>query len=294
MPQPLDCFFLRPPVELRSIVYDFVFDEHTLHIGNAQRAPNSTLSNQRIFHRLCVCEKIGFKEARELSNRPIDFDSEFNRVNAHYHAFDPWRLHYRCLLPQNTETYSMTLVKTCRQVYEEAILIPYQKNTFSFDDPETLKRFLMCQTPISRTVELAQTKRQAIRKLQLHTIYINWRDVDEWNTTSYDVVKYLKGLQLLDLCIDLAFHDCRVFSKIGQTDDFFAAFHGFPLRRLLFDVVDPSFGIYVMKDLIFQQLQHRHRLSFMAKDNLRRAITKAIRRRPADAIGLKEMEHWES
>lgn len=296
MSQPANCFFLRLPIEVRLIIYDYVFDSRTLHISNAR---DSILGTQRLCHRLCVCEKFSFIQARihryswlqsrNLTDRPIYFHAGIDRVSPRHDMPDTFLLHYGCLQPQIREAYSIALAKTCKQVYHEAILVPYQKSTFSFDDQRTLKRFLMAQD-LSCTAGLAQAKRRAIRSLQLHAMYTNWSDVHEWNFTSHQVVKSLENLEHLDLCIDLAFHDCRVFDKIRQTNDFFTAFHGLPLKVLKVDVIDPSFGIYVLKNSAFQRLQRRHRLSLMAKDHLRIAIAMKIRTRPPSAIGLVEME----
>lgn len=215
--------------------------------------------------------------SHKLSNRPIHFDGGDHRKNPHYDSLDSWLLHCGCLQRQDTGTYSIALVYTCKQVYHEAILIPYQKNTFSFDDRGTLNQFLMTQTPVSRTVELAQIKRRAIRSLQLHAIYMNWHDVDEWNTTSYNVVKYLKSLEHLELFIDLAFHDCRVFGKVRRTTDYFMALHELPLKTLEVDVIDPSFVIYVMNNTTFRRLQCWFRLSVSAKNKLESVIAEQIR-----------------
>lgn len=296
MSQPANCFFLRLPIEVRLIIYDYVFDSRTLHISSAREGTH------KLCHRLCVCENFSLIEAsvyryawlhaRNRPERPIHIHTGLDRMSSRYDMPDTWLMHYSCLLSKNREAYSIALVKTCKQVYNEAILVPYQKSTFSFDDQRTLKRFLMAQD-LSYTAGLAQAKRRAIRSLQLHAMYFNWSDVHEWNSASHDVVKHLDNLEHLELCIDFAFHDCRVFDKIHQTNDFFTAFHELPLKTLKVNVIDPSFGIYVMRNSAFQRLQQQHRLSFMAKDLLRSAITKKIRTRPPSAIGLVEMEAWD-
>ena len=111
--------------------------------------------SERFGHIQAKLQRHSSMEPHKLSNRPIAFNGRFDRMNSDYDI---------------SNTCHFIMVKTCNQIYDEAILIPYQKTTFSFDDNRVLDRFLMAHTPVSCTVELVQIKRRAIRSLQLQAI----------------------------------------------------------------------------------------------------------------------------
>ncbi|MCJ1467503.1 hypothetical protein MMC07_006128 [Pseudocyphellaria aurata] len=298
MPQSVNCFFLRLPVEVRLMIYDYVFDNQVLHISTALDSRSGT---KKLDHRLCVCEKQVSSESWVVLHRqrwlesskhdkPVNFTFT-ERTRPYDIVPDTWMSHNGCLRHRNKDRYNIALVKTCRQIYHETNLIPYQKNTFSFDDRETLERFLMIHTPVSRAVELAQSKRRAIRNLQLHTIYDVWYDSHEGNSTGFGVAKCLKNLNHLELCIDLGFQNWRVFANLCSTTEFFTAFHDFPFTSVKVDVTDPSFGSFLRTPreyLVMKSYRTSARTTIEVKDlNAAKIIDQFY-------IGLREMKAWDS
>ena len=179
--------FLRLPPELRLRIYELVLGGQTLHIvENFARRPRERLV---LLPYLC-------KEPASEENIQIAFDSPDAAWNTpaapsrHERCYSGWQT------PGGLES---SLLKTCRQIYNEANIVRYSSNTFSFhaDFPECLKLFYR---------QVPARYRNAIRRLHLS---INIRhgarlpEARRWADIFRSLSHHWKGIQRLYLTINL-------------------------------------------------------------------------------------------
>lgn len=92
----------------------------------------------------------------------------------------------------------LCLLRSCRQVYNEAHVIPYSTNTFSFTGPETLQDFILS------IAQATKSNRLAIRSLFLEMVYYGSNHRRRlWRKAVSNCVKKLKAVQKVSISIDL-------------------------------------------------------------------------------------------
>lgn len=87
-------------------------------------------------------------------------------------------------------------MRCCRQIYNEAHHIPYLTNTFSCDDPKTLRRFVLLLSQGSHENNLA------VRSLFLEIVYDVSNPSNAWRSAVVTCVNKLPALQNLRLNVE--------------------------------------------------------------------------------------------
>ena len=96
-----------------------------------------------------------------------------------------------------TEVVDLSLLRSCRQVYNEAHFIPYSTNTFSCTDPKTLQNFVLSIAQGTKSNHLA------IRSLFLDMVYDHSDSKSLWKKAISTCVRKLKALQKVSISIDM-------------------------------------------------------------------------------------------
>lgn len=120
--QPQSLFF-KLPIELREVIYKEVLGESNIHIKNGKS----------LRHLRCKC-------------------SSCPGIGYYFYYGSTWKKPWECdgtKYDYDGDRLPISLLRTCRQVYSEAINLLYSSNIFSFRDADTLQRFL-CSMPSQR------------------------------------------------------------------------------------------------------------------------------------------------
>ena len=96
-----------------------------------------------------------------------------------------------------TEVVDLGLLRSCRQVYNEAHFIPYLTNTFSCADPRTLQEFVLS------TAQGTKSNHLAIRSLFLDMVYDDHDCRSLWKIAISTCVRKLKALHKVSISIDM-------------------------------------------------------------------------------------------
>lgn len=287
--------FLSLPLEIRLLIYTHLLGDRTIHIGSFVHnvyKPEKRLSEGKycknlvmayqffifqttkhhwcwghLYHRVCNTKKfcIDFMDQQML----IQHDSQLYRDEV-FTGPDLHAPHYWCTHEPAQTALDLRILRTCRQVHDEARLIPYHTNTFAFDSPETMARFCdrsfrgkkhSCnrdQTPEefkprpknipffrnSSAKSEAEAKAaipiSEIRNMQIHATWRRHDDYWNWDRTCFLTAHLWTGLQNLHLSIDVlpeggTYRDQWMLpdSALG-----FRAYRKSPLRTVSVDVSD--------------------------------------------------------
>ncbi|KAK4497472.1 hypothetical protein PRZ48_011923 [Zasmidium cellare] len=153
------CTFLtKLPAEIRNQIYEYILTSHNIHVdcrflSNAVVHPSERLNVYTL-------------KTDSAAHAQTLLPSGENSSVAHYED-----RHAACLRPSRTEgrrNVPIALLKTCRQVYDEAVGYLYADNTFSFKTPEDMDLFL--------SIALSPLQRTWIRSLYLHCETTRYRD----------------------------------------------------------------------------------------------------------------------
>jgi hypothetical protein len=130
--------FLHLPPEIRNLIYRFTLGYLHLHV-----------SRKRLRGRVCG-DPISYQRRAE----------EIKRSCGDGHSITPWSPHDYCYEKEahgerkrqrmHIQKNGMTLglLSTCRQVHNEAALVPFALNTFIFDTCDTFGNFLAVLKPV--------------------------------------------------------------------------------------------------------------------------------------------------
>ncbi|KAL8925873.1 MAG: hypothetical protein Q9172_002026 [Xanthocarpia lactea] len=99
---------------------------------------------------------------------------------------EPWHKSRSIVRKPNERAIDGTILRSCRQIYNECHQVLYVSNTFSFNNPRVFLRFM-------QTVHT--TNLRQIRRLQL---YVNCNVNEEWHKADKYVMS-MQGLRSLDL-----------------------------------------------------------------------------------------------
>ncbi|RJE27153.1 hypothetical protein PHISCL_00506 [Aspergillus sclerotialis] len=115
--------FFRLPLELREIIYKQVLGDSNIHIKNGK-------SLRHLRCKCTSCPGIGY----------------------YFYYGSTWKKPWECdgtKYDYDGDRLPVSLLRSCRRVYTEAIDLLYSSNIFSFRDANTLQRFL-CSMPSQR------------------------------------------------------------------------------------------------------------------------------------------------
>ena len=178
--------FLRLPPELKFRIYELVLGGQTLHIITKSKDPSSRARQcHGLSHHLCDESESGPKDQRW-------------RVSSGATWFSPATL-YRNNWGAMYGMLESSLLRCCRQIYNEANIVRYYSNTFVFrvGGPQCLKLFYQ---------QVSAKYRNAIRRLHLNIFILYGAkspDPNEWSDAFRIVSNHMNGLQSLYIAIDL-------------------------------------------------------------------------------------------
>lgn len=90
---------------------------------------------------------------------------------------------------------NINLLHTCRQIYNEARLIPYSTNTFSFNTPRNLRAFIRLLNQRKANVN------QVIRSLRIDLAYMN-HDLHGWTQAFKAITRHMTLLERVFVSVD--------------------------------------------------------------------------------------------
>ena len=131
-----DSPFLRLPPDVRNRIYYFTFGNRTIHVRSI---PDS---NAMIYFGACrIDEECESVHVRSWSLFIPNSDCHWHSVYAKRHSDCTSRFTRSMLGPR------WWLLLVCRQIYQEAALIPFTSNTYTFEGIACLKRFVQVLMP---------------------------------------------------------------------------------------------------------------------------------------------------
>ncbi len=244
--------FLRLPPEIRNNIYELALSHKVLHMsvrstldegrgsyaqeeyfsGRKKRTPSDYEPHLRVTHVICRLPLHAQEDAYDLSLRaptPHENDqSPETYVLSHTKCYtDLSRIkhfaeHSDAVKASKLRHQQVNLgfLRTCKQVYNEACLLPYTDNTFAFHESETFNLFI-------RTLGTAQ--REAITTIHIDG-FVWYRKM--LTTFEIPVIKMLKGLRTLHFTASglwfptgpmkdiLKFHPTLAFAVLQKTTTF--------------------------------------------------------------------------
>ncbi|KAM0799975.1 hypothetical protein BDR22DRAFT_963485 [Usnea florida] len=183
---------LKLPLEVKNLIYEYTLGGRLIHI-----AQNRGGGGVRFKSTVC-CACLSEEEAQD------DFDSD---NTDHWNAPAIEDRHDYCW-GAYTEVVDLGLLRSCRQVYNEAHFIPYSTNTFSCHEPGTLQSFVLSIAQGTKNNHLA------IRSLFLDMVYNGPDDGSLWKKAIATCVRKLKAIQKVNISIDL--RDLYCFPSYGD------------------------------------------------------------------------------
>lgn len=240
-------------------------------------------------------------------NHPILYPIGQPRNNeADFIGPDVWLEHYGCMSKeQHPPKLDLAALRVCRQIYEEARLIPYRTNIFAFDNTWALARFCGLslnhlraeksrkpkETPrvvrknkflnfskdqtITPKRCLKSTLLSEIRHIQIHAAYDHDHDLNDWRLVCAKASEFFTGLEIFNLSIDLTPHgEPNLPGWIGRDSIIglgFQAFRRSPLKTVTVDVIDEAWGVY-LDDQFFRRSQAAFRTTIADKQAFAQGI----------------------
>jgi len=170
---------LRLPPEVRNRIWYFLFGGMTIHIkADSSRGP--------IAHAVCR-SPLRDEDLAQIINR-LQHQSISKTGLPRIRIRTPSAAHKNCTWSGFNHRLSLSALRACRQLHQEAALFPYQHNTFSFNSLEYMIPFL-------NGLVLAQAR--AIEKITVYYIH------DYGNKTFTQLLtRKLKGLKHINILVD--------------------------------------------------------------------------------------------
>ncbi|KAK4892266.1 hypothetical protein LTR27_009275 [Elasticomyces elasticus] len=187
-----DSPLLRLAPEIRNRIFSILLGEKTIHIRS-----HTTKGSHVVMH--SICKIPGHSE--EMANKI----TRHNALSGAAENFDRYeQLHSHCisrapLVPNETMAAVLPVLRTCRQIHQEAALLPYQLNNFMCPSTERLSPFLQTLVP---------AQAHAIENLTLS-------DTSTHNTLSFQKLAKtkLRGLKQLSCFVDFSYYCLVRFSR---------------------------------------------------------------------------------
>lgn len=232
---------------------------------------------------------------------------------------DVWLQHYGCVKrEQDAPTLDLAILRTCRQIYGEARLIPYRTNAFSFDKAWAFARFCGLSLNQLRTEDSKKTTDEKpcvsrrsklltfskynttvskkgvtpsllseIRHLQIHAAYDHDHDLRDWRIVCAKASGFFTRLEIFNLSIDLTPHgEPNLPGWIGRDSvvgDGFRAFKSSPLKDVTVNVIDEAWGVY-LDDHFFSRSQVAFRTTVEEKEAFAQGIKDHLLKKDQDEI----------
>ncbi len=146
-------------------------------------------------HRKCYNEISLREDPRTMQSSPRWFR---DRRTGRYRSCPPERMHL-----------ALHLLRTCRQVYHEANRVLYSANTFCFQDPALLTRFVSHLDSVP-----SGSKTTALRHLDLHMTICTGTHENAWNRALHTVVQHFASLKRMDTSIDQAVWNSDYYNEM--------------------------------------------------------------------------------
>lgn len=157
---------LRIPLEIRNKIWTLLLGDRLIHLDyldldSASASEDKSLRSWSDF--VCPCDR----PENERPQEDVDWQYSHPRCESQLtygHGFEPH--------PKSYESMHLTVLRACRQTYNETNHVLWSTNTFSFaDDGTTFRRFMDTRTTYQK---------RSLRKLRLD---MHWEGGDEklWN-----------------------------------------------------------------------------------------------------------------
>jgi hypothetical protein len=247
-PHNIPSTFLLLPLEIRLLIYTQLLGDRTIHIKISKihftpewrklwfsKSGHRCIPWGSLTHRVCISQWSSFmiQEVQGLH------ESESLRGDELIGP-DLFAPHYWCTHKSAELALDLRILRTCRQVYDEAKLIPYHTNTFAFDSSDALDRFCVGSFSYKHYLfdqpchafktppRLRPTKKRLlfarkgpaylegypltalvpspiheIRRLKIHAAYRSPTECRMWNAVCHFTAHLWSGLKHLDLSIEL-------------------------------------------------------------------------------------------
>ena len=154
---------LRLPPEVRNRIWTFLLGERSIHVHS------SMLKGRPIvLHRVCAAEVSDDETARMIKehNKGDDAPEWFATFDVRHQHCSFWSYNAQA----RGSGLSLRALAVCRQIHQEAALLPYQRNTFSFDSLNSVAPFLQslysAQAHAIESISLAGSGGRITRTLQ--------------------------------------------------------------------------------------------------------------------------------
>ena len=149
-----------------------------------------------------------------LESMTPDVHFEFFKRDRHsrleHHNCDWWDDALDSLIGRDRKV-RLELLRTCRQIFQEANPILWPSNTFSFDDPDSLKHFM---------ANINHVQRQLLSKIRFHMDFSTDHEKRKWDITLIraPLVASLKNLKTLHMYIEQGLIDlnCEPLSNAQE------------------------------------------------------------------------------
>ncbi|GAB7359510.1 hypothetical protein MBLNU230_g6155t1 [Neophaeotheca triangularis] len=200
-----DSPLLKLPPEVRNMIWGFVLGGNTIHICVGQNSASRKWG--RIYHTVCLNDTSDTEYAKEVKTRPsVSCEPSMERHEACKplsHGFSDEHKEYL--------TNCLVLLEACRQVHEEAALLPFSSNAFSLWGFQQLELF--CNSMLC-------PQAAAIKNVTLHCHYDSFIRLGGPGSPEYgDVIcKKIKALDSMNMLIHVGGTDIPIFVQSGEMD----------------------------------------------------------------------------
>lgn len=160
------------------------FKRETVH------STKGDIKERRFTHQIC-CSQISEKDAQHHFDAEDGNSLYMKDVELRHMGCGPSRRKGSTFAPHRID---VNLLHVCRQTYNEARLIPYSTNTFSFDTARNLRAFV--NLLVQRGVNV-----NAFRSLRVDLAHIN-HDLHGWAQAFNAVAQHMKLLETLYINVD--------------------------------------------------------------------------------------------
>lgn len=181
------------------MIWELILGGQFIHIRRNSWS-NGMSSKINIKGQLCHAE-ISEDEAQQR------FDSEDLELCCSTNAEERHILCDEAFFDYPARLFRVDLLQSCRQIYNEAQHIPYTSNTFSFNEPDCMRKFLCFLGASGNSHNLR------VRKLHL-ALSNPYMGLDsKWHTVIRLAVKQLKHLQQINLDLQVSRSLLVVFNR---------------------------------------------------------------------------------
>lgn len=125
------------PPEVRSKIYEYVFGGKEIHIITSEKRAHN---NFKLHH--SICQANGTERARAEKVKQKSFDLRGDPVEVHFQNKCACRQRPPFFPDGRLKPLSLSLLLACRQIHDEAALLPFSSNAFVFGNDGIVADFL--------------------------------------------------------------------------------------------------------------------------------------------------------